>query len=482
MDTTLISFDKYLEYPRSEAYSLYRDERNLKSLKRFLFIMIFIFGLICIIDFSDNAGGVSPYLYLLFTVIIFFLRIFYRKIFNIKNIRRNIFYVILAFIFAITSAGIVSQLFSKPNEEKVVNKEQVQKAEKHNKVGIVIDGEDKNSNDMISTVLFICIVMLFFRFSKNEIIQLYTLTFGIPILTELIIFNNFSIWDKVGSLVMTLMFFVISYTTEKNRQKKFFKQFDFYSKRDTDSRRMKKELDYAREIQLSMLPATEMKIGELEIAAKSVPTYEVGGDYFDYFKISENLTGVFICDVSGHGVASALLLSGLRSCLNLILEDTTNPKEVFIKLNKMIRKTQNRRMFVTAVFLVIDTEKNTCSLFNAGHLPPYKISGNSNELFKIRRHGITLGAVSDISKDMGDTEVVFEFNKTDKLILYTDGVTEAMNENQYEYGFDKLEKFLNENINKAPSELLKNLISDIDTFTKNTEQKDDLTVLIIQRN
>ena len=178
------------------------------------------------------------------------------------------------------------------------------------------------------------------------------------------------------------------------------------------------------------------------IAATSLPANEVGGDYYDYFKISEKLTGIFICDVSGHGVASAFLLSGLRSCMHLILEDTSNPKEVFIKLNKMVRRTQNRKMFVTAVFAVIDSVTNKCTLFNAGHLPPYKISGDSSELFKIKRHGITLGATDNFIPDDEDNLVTFDFKKGDKLLLYTDGIVEAMDEIRNEYGFERLEDYL----------------------------------------
>jgi serine phosphatase RsbU (regulator of sigma subunit) len=479
----LDNFDKYLDHSRSDAYNFYRGEKNLISLRRFFFIGIFIIGIISIIDFSENGKNISPFLYLFLTTIFIFLRIFYKKIFNINNISKNLFAVLILLLITLTTIGIISNIFDKPGSEKKSNKTLVQKSGNNDEKGldIKIDTHEK-SDSTVSTIFFICLIILFFRSSKSEIIQLYTLAFGIPLLTELIIYNDFSVGNKIASLILTLMFFVIAYTTENKRQKKFFRQYDFYARRDNESRRMKKELDYAREIQLSMLPESKAKIGEIEIAATSSPTYEVGGDYFDYFKISDTLTGVFVCDVSGHGVASALLLSGLRSCMHLILEDTSNPKEVFIKLNKMIRKTQNRKMFVTAVFLVIDTEKNICSLFNAGHLPPYRISGSSNELFKIKRHGITLGAVTDISKDMGDTEVTFEFNKNDKLVLYTDGVTEAMDINKNEYGFEKLEKFLNHNIEKSPDELLDNLISDINNFTKNTEQRDDLTALIIRRN
>jgi len=245
---------------------------------------------------------------------------------------------------------------------------------------------------------------------------------------------------------------------------------------------MKKELNYAREIQLSMLPEREATFGDLEISAISIPATEVGGDYFDYFKISDDKVGVFICDVSGHGVASALLLSGLRSCMHLILEETFDPKEVFGKLNRMIRKTQNRKMFVTAIFAVIDMKKNNCTLFNAGHLPPYKISGGSNELLKIKRHGITLGAMENIEPDNESNEMEFDFNKKDKLIFYTDGVNEALNFDRSEYGFEKLESFLNANADRKPGDLLKRLVSDVNNFTQDTVQKDDLTILTIGRN
>ena len=139
-------------------------------------------------------------------------------------------------------------------------------------------------------------------------------------------------------------------------------------------------------------------------------------------------------------------------------------------------------MFVTAIFAVIDMGKNTCVLYNAGHLPPYKISGDSSELFKIKRHGITLGAMESIEPSNENNEMEFDFNKNDKLIFYTDGVNEALNSDKSEYGFEKLESFLNTNAERKPNDLLKKLITDINNFTKDTIQKDDLTILTIGRN
>jgi serine phosphatase RsbU (regulator of sigma subunit) len=473
------TFDNYLDLSQGDAYNLYRDEKNVVILKRLAIVIAIVFGITFIVAVTQKGF----FNFVTLTHLIIFLAAFifilvYKKTVNISNIRRYLFIAVVTIIIARTSVEIIKRI-TVPESEKKANVEKVEKSSKD--FNITIKEDEDEADNVASMIFFFCLMIVFFKLSRNEIVQLFTLAFGIPIITELLIYNNFSLWDKVTSLFIVIIFFIFAYSAETKRKRKFLAKLTSYSKRHFETHRMKKELDYAREIQLSMLPAGKAKFGDLEISATSVPTYEVGGDYFDYFKISENLIGVFICDVSGHGVASALLLSGLRSCMHLILEDTTNPKEVFIKLNRMIRKTQNKKMFVTAVFALIDLEKNTCSLFNAGHLPPYKISGNSNELFKIKRHGITLGAVDDISKDMGETEVVFDFNINDKLVLYTDGVSEAMNSYKSEYGFDKLELFLNSNADKCPSELLDALLSDVGKFTSDTEQKDDMSIMILGR-
>jgi serine phosphatase RsbU (regulator of sigma subunit) len=477
------AFDKYLGMSHGDAYNEYRDGKNLVVLKWFSNIIISVFGISFI--FSIIYHGffhITTICYFLLIVAFSVFRFLYKTNVNLSNIRKYLFIALVTVIIAKTSIDIIKKFTVVNTDKKQVEKVEDKKTEDKKDFSLTINNEDNSNESVASTVFLFCFMILFFKLSRNEIIQLFTIAFGIPVIAELLVYNNFSVWDKVSSIVIAGIFFIIAYSAETKRKKKFIARLETYSKRHLETFRMKKELDYAREIQLSMLPPCEAKFGDLEIAGTSVPTYEVGGDYFDYFKISENLIGLFICDVSGHGVASALLLSGLRSCMHLILEETNNPKEVFIKLNRMIRKTQNKKMFVTAIFAVIDLEKNTCSLFNAGHLPPYKISAESNELFKIRRHGITLGAVDDISLDMGETEVTFEFKKNDKLVLYTDGVSEAMDSDRKEYGFEKLEMFLNSNPDKSPTELLNLLLADVRNFTKDVEQKDDMSIMIIGRS
>lgn len=503
------SFDEYIDKPREQAYSIFQDRKNLKI---FRFILT-SFSVISLIMLMVNIATIGTVNFSLFLIILNFitvaaLRTFYKKVFNITNIRRSIFVFLISQLVIFLAFSIFypddpddKDSVLHDNEKVSVNTDTVKantnadadsnsNAGKKKKSKKKIAGNDEytvsvdtdRNESLITFFFFMGIVALILRFSRTEILQLMTVSFSLPMLLMILFKYELSAENIVPNLFMGFMFFGIAIYSEQKKQKTFFEQYDFYFNKNHENLRMKKELNYAREIQLSMLPENEAVIGELEIAAISLPASEVGGDYFDYFRISENEIGLFICDVSGHGVASGLLLSGLRSCMHLILEDNTKPKVVIEKLNRMIRKTQNRKMFVTAVFAIIDLVKNKCFVYNAGHLPPYKISGESKEIFKIKKHGIALGAMNTVETAGMDNEVVFDFNKNDKIILYTDGVNEAMDDNKAEYGLDNLEFYLNNNADKKASELLNGLIEDVKKFTRNSNQRDDLTLLIVQRN
>lgn len=446
MDLSL-DYEKYLSLSKEEAFIFYKDKCDLKFFRAFLYTMLFIFGVICIeMIFGEFYSPVIASVKIASLISIIIILLFYKKIFNEKNLRKSILFLLPVF-------AIIFFVISLP--------------EKISLTGIALFGG---------------ITVVSFKFSKNEILQLYGSLIVIST-AVCIVFKGIGlrIEDYLFSSGFVIVFSFVAIFFENRRKKKFLNQYDIYSNKHSENIRRKNELDYAREIQLSMLPESRTIINDICISAISKPAYEVGGDYFDYFELSDGKVGVFICDVSGHGVASALLLSGLRSCMHLILEDTNNPREVFLKLNRMIRKTQNRKMFVTAVFAVFDSKNNTCNLFNAGHLPPFKISGASYELYKIKRHGITLGAMTIIEKTPGENEVTFDFQKGDKLILYTDGVVEAMEKDKNIYGFEKLERFLNEHLDKPAETIMYQLIEDINKFSKDEPQIDDITIVTVER-
>lgn len=474
-----VSFDRFLEFPKEEAYYIYNDEKNYKIFRISLYFLNASFLFAFLIQIIDNKGFyLSSLLTSLCLIVLILIRIYYNKFFNPQKIRRNLIVFLISLFFIIIINNLAGDTYSPKDTESKDTTENVREKE-----GVIIirDGENNDKSYSGWLVLFL-LYILFLKLTRTEIIQLYSVGIGVTFLAEIAFSDSFSDSKYITNSIVVILFLMLEVTIESKRKKKFFLRYDYYEKHYFESLRMKKELNYAREMQLSMLPPSSATIGDIEISATSIPAYEVGGDFFDYFKIDDEKIGIFICDVSGHGVASALMLSGLRSCMHLILEDTTDPLEIFNKLNRMIRRTQNKKMFVTAIFTVIDTVSSKCTLFNAGHLPPYKISGDSLELFKIKKHGIALGALENYKNNRSDDEVVFDFVKNDKLIFYTDGISEAMNSSKEEYGYDKLEKFLYNNLDKRPQELLNNLVADINKFTQETPQKDDITVLIIGRN
>lgn len=436
----------------------------------------------------STKGRVPLYIFLPISLtnllLVIVLRIFYNKIFNISNIKKYLL-IFLAIQFGFFLSGEFIE-FAYPSaatvqEQSVTNNTPQPQNNANNRSDLNVNLSV--GNEYFSDLIFALILLIvFFKFTRNEYMLLYSIAILIPTILDLTLNHGLDADESVPGISVALTFFIISILIDRKRYKEFSAEYDYSYKKNFETIRMRKELASAREIQLSMLPQNNHKTNEFEIAGISLPATEVGGDYFDYFEISGNKVGLFICDVSGHGVASGLLLSGLRSCMHMILEDTSDPKIVMEKLNRMMRKTQNRKMFVTAVFAVVDLENNKCEFFNAGHLPPYKISGTTNEIFKIKKHSITLGAMDSIFENGNDMEVKFDFNKNDKLVLYTDGVNEAMNGEKNEYGFDNIEKILYANTDKNANELLNILVKDVEKFTNGSAQRDDLTILIIGRN
>ena len=498
------TFDRFLTLPRERAYNRYLDEKNLKIFKRMLFVFVFIFSIVVIVNIEENESfNIGLILAVINLSILSISLAFYKKFFRLDNIRKFVFaFILLQFVMFISvniftpddpddnkdnsdkTENVISDSTASKGDadSNAISKSKAEKKKSGNSGNIHVGVGKANDDSFFQYMLFVAIMILIFKFSRTEIIQMFASVIGLSILGIIIFNTGISINSGVPNMIIALMFFVIAIASERKRKKNFIEQYDVYYAKNYENLRMKKELNYAREIQLSMLPKNDAVIGDIEISAVSLPASEVGGDYFDYFKVSEHEIGFFICDVSGHGVASGLLLSGLRSCMHLILEDNTHPKVVIEKLNRMIRKTQSRKMFVTAVFAIIDTEKNKCMLYNAGHLPPYKISDESKEIYKIKKHGVALGAMNTVEHADDRNEVVFDFKKGDKLILYTDGVNEAMNSSKAEYGLDNLEIYLNNNPGMKANELLNGIVADVRKFTNNSVQRDDLTILIIQRN
>jgi len=186
--------------------------------------------------------------------------------------------------------------------------------------------------------------------------------------------------------------------------------------------RMRSELDDARAVQLSMLPRAAPELPWVELASTSMPANEVGGDYFGYFPLDERRLAIAIADVAGHGMASGLVLSGLRGGLHLLRDDMARPVEVLGRLDRMLRETSPGRMFVTLQIALLDAGRGELAVANAGHPPLLLLPAGGGDAVVVGAPGPPLGT----RLQPGYSEVRRRLGPGDTLVLYTDGVAELL--------------------------------------------------------
>jgi len=249
------------------------------------------------------------------------------------------------------------------------------------------------------------------------------------------------------------------------------------SSRHRERLRMREEIEYARKIQLSMLPHGAPEIDWLDLAAASLPATEVGGDYYDYFRLAPTQLALVLGDVSGHGLASGLLLSGVRSCLYLLEQDLCSPVPVFEKLNHMVRRTTERRTYMTLLCAVLDSEAGTLTVTSAGHPPVLHYDSRSRSFEEIGQGAPPLGTFLQADYVEQRRPVA----AGDLLIFYTDGLVEARNAQGQDYGDARLQRAVARAVDsRTARELRDSILSDWSNFRGDEEQADDITVVVVR--
>jgi serine phosphatase RsbU (regulator of sigma subunit) len=257
----------------------------------------------------------------------------------------------------------------------------------------------------------------------------------------------------------------------------FLRQYRLETSRRRERQRMREELASARQIQLSMLPRHDPRIPGLDISAVSLPAAEVGGDYYEYFDQETERFAIVVGDVAGHGVASGLLLSGIRSCLYLLHPDRPSPGDLFDKLDRMVRLTTARRMFITLLWAAFDRPGGRLVVASAGHPPPLHFRRRLDRVEEVRIEAPPLG--TRLEAAYRQREVPFEVG--DVFLLYTDGLIEALDQRGELYGDDRLmRRFHRVADGKDARAIREALLSDVWTFKGDTEQFDDITVVVVR--
>jgi sigma-B regulation protein RsbU (phosphoserine phosphatase) len=241
----------------------------------------------------------------------------------------------------------------------------------------------------------------------------------------------------------------------------------------------KQELDIANTIQTSILPKTFPAFPgrkEFDIYAKMMPAKEVGGDLYDFFLIDEYRLGVIIGDVTGKGIASALLMAVSKTLLKATALKGMPADNVLSEINNMLVDQSPSNMFVTVFYGVLDTRNGAFQYSNGGHNSPYLISANG----KIRQleniGGILLGTMQNAEYQSH----ILMLKPDDILFFYTDGVTEAFNKNEEEFLEQRLVDSLQNSHTVSPDKLVNKIICEVQTFTNGIEQSDDITCLALK--
>lgn len=288
---------------------------------------------------------------------------------------------------------------------------------------------------------------------------------------------SLAVWQVVGQTAVSLIVLWWSGRLTRRLKATFLVTWRREHRRHRERRRMRGELDDARKIQLSMLPQRDPRISWLDIAGISIPASEVGGDYYDYFTVSESQQVVLVADVAGHGVASALLLSGIRSCLYLLHETPRAPREVLAKLDRMVRQTTSSRLFVTMFYALFDYERKVLTYSVAGHPPLLRYRADAQEVEEIGLQALPLGTA--LGNSLGEQTV--PFHRDDILLFYTDGIAETLNGRQELYGNEKLKDRLRSTAHdRSAKEIRDTLLGDVWRFKGDGEQIDDITMVVVK--
>lgn len=252
--------------------------------------------------------------------------------------------------------------------------------------------------------------------------------------------------------------------------------------RISERERLKKEMEIASKMQLSLLPKEQPFISGYDIASVSIPAKEAGGDYYDFIDLANSKLGIAIGDVSGKGVGAAMYMTLTKGIFQAHAEENVSPKQVLAKVNQLLYKTIEKNSFVSMIYSILDVNNNKMIYSRAGQNPGIFCSDNDGGTTKfMTSSGIALGLDSGnvFNKVLIEEEV--DICPGDLIVFYTDGFTEAMNERREEYGEEKLRKLIQENRHKPSKEIIQKILKDIKDFVDVYPQHDDMTMVIVKR-
>ncbi len=242
--------------------------------------------------------------------------------------------------------------------------------------------------------------------------------------------------------------------------------------------RLQGEVNLAATLQRSILPPPRIDLPGIQGKATLLTSSEVGGDYYDYYKVAGHHSILLIGDVSGHGVAAGTMVGAAKAGVYpLIHEGITNPSEILNSLNETMRATAQQSLLMTMACLSLDARSGKLVFANAGHVLPYLLRRHSQHWEMLEASGLPLG--KSIDSDYSETAIELTLEVGDRLFLYTDGLVEEESPTGQVFGYDRLEALLNANIEADPQALHDIIMDALRIHCRGTAYTDDVTIVVV---
>jgi sigma-B regulation protein RsbU (phosphoserine phosphatase) len=253
-----------------------------------------------------------------------------------------------------------------------------------------------------------------------------------------------------------------------------------------EKKRLEEELRIARQIQMSLLPRGPLDMPGLAVTALCVPAREVGGDYYDFFPLAPDRLGVLIADVSGKGTSAALYMAELKGLVLSLSQIYQSPRQLLLEVNRIISENLDSRSFITMTYAVLDLAAATMTYARAGHTPLIHLRSQETAGSRVQvlvPNGMVLGlripgAEEKFAELLEEDRI--ELATDDVIVLYTDGITEAMNADSDLFGDSRLSLIVEEHGHLDSGELRERILREIEAFVGAAHQHDDMTMILMK--
>jgi serine phosphatase RsbU (regulator of sigma subunit) len=240
---------------------------------------------------------------------------------------------------------------------------------------------------------------------------------------------------------------------------------------------LRHEIEFAQQIQQSLLPDRVPDFAKLDVATRCLPSAQVGGDLFGFLKLDSHQWAFLVADVAGHGLGAAFIMASLRSILRSEAKPGVSAANILKNSNNLLNDdTRGNDVFATVFLALYSEQDNSLTYSNAGHPPALLWRAATQEFSELGEGGVVLGLFSDETYEEKHTHL----QAGDILVVYTDGIVEAKNDEGVLYGDNRLREIIRVNSTLTSEELMRSILESVEQFRNGARQRDDMTILIFE--